>query len=61
MLKKGCAREITSFRVQNETCKMCIDFHAINMITVKFRFSIPCLDNMLNFLHGARMFLDHSP
>lgn len=36
---------------------MCIDCQASNQITVKYRHSIPFLDDMLDELHGACVFL----
>jgi hypothetical protein len=43
-------------RKDDATCRMCMDYHSFNKVTIKDKFPIPVVDELLDELWGARVF-----
>ena len=50
------ASPVVMVKKKDGSLRFCLDFRQLNMATVKDAHPIPCIDDLLNALHGARWF-----
>jgi hypothetical protein len=51
LLFPGC-----SSKEEDNTCKKCTNYRKLNLLTVKNKYPIPIIEDLLDELHGATFF-----
>jgi hypothetical protein len=41
---------------KDDTQRLCVDYHALNEVTIKNKYSLPMIDDLFDQLHGACVF-----
>ena len=63
LLEKGFIHPISSpwgcpsiFMKKDGTLRMCVDYHPLNMVTIKNKYHLPHIDTLFDQLAGAKVF-----
>jgi hypothetical protein len=65
MLQKGLIQQTKSafyspvllVKKKDKTCRFCVDYRHLNAMTVKYKYMVPIIDELLDELHGSCWFL----